>query len=76
METVNVTLAIPEELHKKMKEHCEIRWSTVIKGILAKKIADLDLLNKLTENSKLTDKDVEELSELIKHSTAKRMGLP
>ena len=75
METINVTLAIPEELHRKMKEHDEIRWSTVLKGVLAKKIADLELLNKLNKKSTLTEEDVEELSELIKHNTAKRMGI-
>ena len=40
---------------------------------LATKIADFEL-NKLTRKSKLTDEDVQELNELIKHSVAKRMG--
>lgn len=75
METVNITLALPKELYNDMKEHDEIRWSTVIKGIISKKIKDLELMNKLTSRSKLTEKDVEELSELIKHSTAKKLGI-
>lgn len=48
---------------------------SVTKGMFAKRIADLKLLNRLTRNSKLTEADVEELSELIKHSAAKRMGI-
>ena len=75
METVNITLAVPKDLHEEMKKHEEIRWSAVIKGILRKKINDLELLNKLTRKSKLTEKDVEELSELIKHSAAKKLGI-
>lgn len=74
-ETVNITLAIPRELHEEMKKHDEIRWSMVIKGMLRKKIKDLEFLNKINQKSKLTEKDVEELSELIKHSAAKKLGI-
>lgn len=75
MQTVNITLAIPKELHEEMKRHEEIRWSTVIKGILKKKLRDLELMDKLNAKSKLTEKDVENLSELIKHSAAVRHGI-
>ena len=46
--------------------------------IKIKKIEDLETLermNKLLENSKLTQKDVRELSEQIKASAAKKLGL-
>ncbi|MEK6982354.1 MAG: hypothetical protein AABX38_05470 [Candidatus Micrarchaeota archaeon] len=75
METVNITLALPKDIYEQMKSHEEIRWSSVIKSILKKKLADLELLNKLTSKSKLTEADVDELSDLIKHSAAKRLGI-
>lgn len=75
METVNLTLSLPKNLHEEMKKHEEIKWSTVIKGIISKKIKDLELLNRLTKRSKLTEKDAEELSEIIKISAAKKLGV-
>ncbi|MFH1181783.1 MAG: hypothetical protein V1702_02395 [Candidatus Woesearchaeota archaeon] len=61
----NLTLAIPEELHEKMKKHSEIRWSEVVRKTITEKIEDLELMNKLTRRSKLTPKDVEELAHKI-----------
>ena len=74
METVNITLAIPKELHKKMKEHDEISWGAIIRHTIEHKITDLELLNKLTEKSQLTEKDAFEIGELIKRSAAKKLG--
>ena len=33
----NITLAIPEDLHTKMKEHSEIRWSEVVRKSISSK---------------------------------------
>ena len=38
----NVTLAIPEDLHNKMKNHSEIRWSEVVRKSISEKIEDLE----------------------------------
>jgi len=62
---VNVTLAIPEELHAKMRKHSEIRWSEVIRKTISEKIDKLEMLDKLTSKSKLTKKDVDEISHKI-----------
>ena len=58
----NVTLSIPEELHKKMKKHSEIRWSEVVRKTISEKIEDLEVLDKLTRKSKLTQEDVDEIA--------------
>jgi len=71
----NITLAVPEELHNKMKRHTEIRWSEVVRKIISEKIEDLDMMDKLTRNSKLTQKDVNEISERIDSDVAKKLGL-
>ncbi len=75
MTNVNITLSISEELHKKMKEHGEIRWSEVVRKIIEQKLADLELLDKLTGKSKLTEKEARELSEKINKAVAKKLGI-
>lgn len=71
----NVTLAIPEDLHDKMKSHSEIRWSEVVRKSISEKIDDLDMMDKLTKKSKLTQKDIDDIAERIDSSVAKKLGL-
>jgi len=71
----NITLMLPEELQKKMKKHSEIRWSEVIRQAIQKKIEDLELLDKITSKSKLTNKDALEISKKIDANVARRLGL-
>ena len=58
----NVTLSIPAELHEKMKKHSEMRWSDVVRKSISQKIEDLELMDKLTKRSKLTQADVDEIA--------------
>ncbi len=67
----NVTLAIPEELHTKMKKHSEIRWSEIVRKTIAEKINDLELLDKLIRKSKFTQEDVEKIAHKINKDTLK-----
>jgi len=68
----NITLAIPDELHKKMKKMSEIRWSEVARRAIEQRVDDLEVMNKIASKSKLTKKDVDEISKKIKRSAAKR----
>ncbi len=70
-----MTLAIPEELMKRMKLFSEIRWSEVARRALEKKVEDLEVMDRIAAKSKLTQKDVEELDTLIKRGIAKEHGL-
>jgi len=69
---VNMTLSIPDELHKKMKKMSDIRWSEIARRAIEERIDDLEVMNKITSKSKLTKKDVEEIGKKIKSRTAKR----
>ena len=71
----NITLSIPDNLHRKLKTHNDIRWSEVIRRILQRKIEELELMNKIISKSKLTKKDADEISEKIDSNVAKRLGL-
>lgn len=39
---VNMTLAIPKELHEKMKKHSEIKWTQVAREAIQKKLTILE----------------------------------
>lgn len=69
----NITLSIPEDLHQKMKKFSEIKWSEVARKAIQRKVQDLEMLDKLTSRSKLTEKDVEEISDKINKSLAKKI---
>jgi len=62
----NITLSIPEELHKKMKQITEIRWSEIARRAIEQRINDLEEMNRIASKSKLTQKDVDEISKKIK----------
>ena len=64
----NITLSIPEELHKKMKKFSDIKWSEVARKALEQRINDLEIMNKIASKSKLTSNDAEELAKKIKKS--------
>lgn len=69
----NITLSIPDDLHQKMKNFSEVKWSEVARKAIQKKVSDLEMLDKLTSKSKLTEKDVEEISDKINKSLAKKL---
>lgn len=71
----NMTLAIPDDLSKRMKQYKEVRWTEVARQAIEKKIGDLEMLERLASKSKLTEKDAREISECIKASAAKKLGL-
>ena len=72
---VNMTLAVPEELHKLMKKHADIKWSEGARRALGEKAKKIEDFDKMLENSKLTEEDVKVIGAKIKRSIAKRHGL-
>ena len=70
-----MTLALPEELARKMKAFPEIRWSEVARQAIEKRVRDLEIMNRIASKSKLTQKDVDEISKKIKRGIAERHGL-
>ena len=71
----NMTLSIPEDLHKRMKKFNEIRWSEIARKAIEKRINDLEVMEKIVSKSKLTEKDAKEISDKVKRGIAKRHGL-
>jgi len=70
----NITLAIPDDLYRKMKLMREIRWSEVARRAIAERVDDLEVMDKIALKSKLTRKDVDEINEKIKRGIAKKFN--
>jgi len=68
----NITLSIPDELHAKMKQISDVRWSEVARKAIEQRVNDLEEMNRIASKSKLTQKDVDEISEKIKRSASIR----
>ena len=62
----NITLSVPDELLKKMRQFDEIKWSTIVRKIIEQKVKDLEMLEKITSKSRLTREDAGEISKQIK----------
>jgi len=70
----NITLALPEDLQERMKKHSEIRWSEVVRKSIANRIDMLEAMDKIAKKSKLTKKDVDEISRKIKKETFEELN--
>ena len=69
---VNMTLAIPEILNKKMKMFSDIKWTEVARNAIEERISDLETMNAIASKSRLTTKDALELSKRINKSAARK----
>ena len=55
-----------------MKRHPEVKWSEVVRRVIAEKIRDLEAMNRLTAKSLLTADDVDELDHILKAALLRR----
>ena len=68
----NITLSIPNEIHKQMKHFSEVKWSEIARKAIIEKLELLQLAEKLALKSKLTKEDVSDFNKKIKASATKR----
>ncbi|MDO8460567.1 MAG: hypothetical protein Q7S74_05635 [Nanoarchaeota archaeon] len=73
-------IEISNDLKEEIARHPEIAWAKIFEKAakeelieIAKRRVIFSALNKLLENSTLTEKDAEELSERVKESMHKRL---
>ena len=67
-----MTLAVPEELKKKMDEFPEMNWSAVARQAFMQKLEDMEFLRKFKSKSALTDKEVLKLGAEVSRKLAKK----
>ena len=70
-----MTLAIPEELHKIIKRHKEIKWTEIARQAMWEQARKLELMDNLLSKSELTEEDALELGRKIRREIAKKHGL-
>ena len=68
----NITLSVPEDVHKEMKHFSEVKWSEVARRAIVDRLETLKLAENLAKKSKLSQNDVEQFSKRIKSSATKR----
>lgn len=66
----HTTIRIPKELKEAMKKHKEINWSAVARQAFRAYLRKLEIAEEIASKSKLTEEDVNELSEKIKRKVA------
>lgn len=70
----NVTLSIPEELHRRMKRHSELKWSDVARQAIEKKLNEVEFMEKVLANSTLTEEDAKRIGHIINAGLKKRLS--
>ncbi len=69
-----MTLSLPEELHKKMKRHTELKWSDIARQAFEKKLNEVELLEKILKKSELSEYNSERIGHEIKSRVNKRFA--
>ncbi len=72
----NITLAVPQDLHRRMKAHPEVKWSEVVRRILAQRIRDLERMDAVAKRSELSARDVDEVAHLVNEGLLRRYEKP
>ncbi len=70
----NMTLAIPEELHREIKAHTDVKWSDVARQAFEKKVLELHWMDEALKKSTFTEKEANELGHKLKHEMRKRFS--
>ncbi len=68
----NITLSIPDEIQKEMKEFSEVKWSEIARRAIIERLSLLKRAEEIAKKSKLTEKDAKELAKKINSLSSKR----
>lgn len=68
-----MTLAVPNELKKKMDSFPEMNWSAVARQAFVQKIEDMEFLRKFKEKSRLTETDALRLGREVSKAVSDRL---
>jgi len=70
----NLTIAIPEELRKKLSEFKVMNWSEVAREAFEKKIIQLKILESFSRDSELTQEDALRLGRKVNEALSKKLS--
>jgi predicted CopG family antitoxin len=70
----NMTLSIPEDLHKRMRKRTELKWSDIARQAFEKKLREIEFAEGLLSKSELTEEDAERIGHKVKAKMRKRFS--
>lgn len=70
----NVSVSVDEDIRRKMGQFAFVNWSEVARQAIAKKISELEFLEKFTSDSDMTEKDALRLGAEVNQNLAKRLS--
>jgi len=68
----NMTFAVPEELHREIRKHKDVRWAEIARRALAREVNRLHIYDRLLANSRLTEADAVEIGRSIRRRESQR----
>ncbi|MDS0474540.1 hypothetical protein [Natrinema sp. 1APR25-10V2] len=68
----SITVNVDDDLKERMEKHPEINWSEVTRQAIQEKIETLEMMDELTSESELTERDVQEIADRINERGRKR----
>jgi hypothetical protein len=70
---VNLSIAVPEELKRRMDAHDTVNWSAVARHAFEERIRDMEFIQQFTKHSTMTEKDAVRLGRELKKRAEKRI---
>lgn len=68
----NMTFAVPDDLHREMRAHPEIKWSEVARQAIRREIERIHIYDRLLAKSTLAEDDAVRLGREIRRAMRER----
>lgn len=73
--TSNMTFSIPERLKRRAQARQDVNWSAVVAQAIEERLTGLEILDRIAARTHLTEKDVDELADLVDTAMAEHFGV-
>lgn len=67
-----ISVSVDENIKKRMSKLDEVNWSAVARKAFEDKIKEIELMKKIANKSKLTEKDAKEISDKMNREISKK----
>ncbi|HEX9816797.1 MAG TPA: hypothetical protein VGB18_07445 [Candidatus Thermoplasmatota archaeon] len=74
--SANMTFSIPEKLKERAQKRADVNWSAVVAQAIEERLNGLELLDRITAKTHLTEHDVEDLADVVDTAMANHFGVP
>jgi len=68
----NMTFSVPDELHREIRKHKDVRWAEIARRALAREVSRLHIYDRLLSQSQLTETDAIQLGRSIRRRETPR----